>query len=190
MANLYLVLKNHFELPDPIIEDVLNSTNSRTLEKKECFLRCGVVPSEIAFIESGSLVISHIDDEEEYAIDFAFENMWVTDDRCFFEEVPTDLDIYALEHTEVQTLSKHAYNKLLEKHYELLSIREQYMRKVYYKMSAHAKCLISKKAEDRYLDTISRRPELLQVASMKLLASYLGITPQSLSRVRRGLMNR
>ncbi len=159
----------------------------KKMRKKQWLLQEGDVCKYVAFVEKGLLRSFTIDDKgHEHITQFAFEGWWIADQVSFLTGEPSEYNIEALEDCELLLLSKLAEDKMLEKIPKL----ERYFRILLQNsLIATQKRLVSslsQSAEERYSDLIKACPDTLpQRIPQHMMASYLGITPETLSRIRR-----
>ena len=156
--------------------------------KKQFILQEGSVCNHIVFVNSGCLRSYTVDSNgEEHIVQFAIEDWWISDLQSFLSGKPSIYNIDALEDSEVLFLEKAARDKMLEAVPKL----ERYFRllqEANYVVTHHRiEEALSASAEERYLDFIKTYPTLVQRVAQGQIASYLGITPQSLSRIRKEL---
>jgi len=159
----------------------------KKMRKKQWLLQEGDVCKYVAFVEKGLLRSFTIDDKgREHITQFAFEGWWIADQVSFLTGEPSEHNIEALEDCELLLLTKLAEDKMLEKIPKL----ERYFRILLQNsLIATQKRLVSslsQSAEERYSDLIKACPDTLpQRIPQHMMASYLGITPETLSRIRR-----
>ncbi len=160
----------------------------RKLRKNQYLLQAGDVCRVETFVNSGLLRAYNADENgTERIIMFAPEDWWISDLYSLLTETPSTLHIDALEDIEVVCIEK----PNLEKLYAQLPKFERFMRIAFQNafVSQQRRILgaISQSAEERYLSFIQKYPALQQRVPQVQIASYLGITPETLSRVRRGI---
>jgi CRP-like cAMP-binding protein len=161
------------------------------LKKKKHFAEPGMVCKEVGFIVSGSVRYYHIKDGEEITGYFSFENEYVSSYKSYLTQQPGFNYIQALEDTELITFSRAAMDQMLAN--PLLAYKmERFGRLMaeYYLICYEDRMtsFITKSPEERYLDLLSTGREILQRMPQHYIAHFLGITPVSLSRIRRRVM--
>jgi CRP-like cAMP-binding protein len=161
----------------------------KELKKKELLLRSGQNCRNIYFINKGCIRYYYLVDGEEKTAQFFFENAWYTDYESFLSGDPSENFVDALEDTELLCLEK----SNLEKLYSTFPKFERFGRIVaenaYLGIRYRTKTLTNLTAEERYLKLIEERPKVFDRVPQYYIASYLNITPQSLSRIRKKIAN-
>jgi CRP-like cAMP-binding protein len=163
----------------------------RQLKKKSFFAAAGIVCNEVGFVFSGSVRYFNIKDGEEITGYFSFENELTSSYRSFLTREPALNYIQALEDTQLVIISyknMHAMqaNPLLAYKMERFGrlVAEYYLICYEDRMTS----FITKTPEERYLDLLSTGREIIQRMPQHYIAHFLGITPVSLSRIRRRIM--
>jgi CRP-like cAMP-binding protein len=163
----------------------------KTLKKKRYFAEPGIVCSEFGFVVSGSVRYYHVKDGEEITGYFSFENEFVSSYKSYLTQTPGLNYIQALEDTELITISYKNMQRMLAN--PLLAYKmERFGRLVseHYLICYEDRVasFITKTPEERYLDLLSTGMDILQRMPQHYIAHFLGITPVSLSRIRRRIM--
>lgn len=171
---------------------VLNDAiQSKTIEKGSVLLRQGEICHHSFFVEKG-LLRSYTTDEagKEHIIQFASES-WIISDRSsiFFNE-PSDFNIDAVEDTSVILLDQNFINLACEISVSFRLFNDKALQNHIRHLQKRINLLLGASAEERYLDFIKLYPDMLLRVPQWMIASYLGITPESLSRVRKELAKR
>ena len=173
-------------------QDLFHSClKSRKLKKKGFLLQSGEVCDFEAYVVKGCLRVYFID-ENGFEVDlfFAVEDWWVSDITSFNHGKPSDLFIQALEDSEVLTISSSDKEKLFESIPKFERMFRLMIQRGYENIIRRLISTMSKPAEDRYLDFIKRYPGIPQRVPQHLIAAYLGISPEFLSKIRKKLAKR
>ncbi len=168
--------------------EILNLTTVKGVEKGEMLLRSGDFCNHIFYVEKGLLRLFLFgEDGEEYTLQFAPEG-WLTGDRdSFYLDKPSRYRIDAIEDTRVVFLDRDFSRKASRLSPAFRDYNEFLLQNHVRTLQKRVSLLISASATERYLDFVETYPNLLQRVPQWMIASYLGIQPQSLSRVRRQL---
>lgn len=185
MTDLTTILQNQFSLEEELINELYKHLIQKTYEKGDHYLEIGQLPKQLGFIEYGCFMYYQLEDGKETAIDFSFENSWNTDIASINEKRPSEMGIVALKKTSVLNLSLDSMAELIEFNPKYAIVKSYYVEQTFAKVSRHDRRMLTKDATARYLDLAKHNPEILEKAPQYHIASYLGITPQSLSRIRK-----
>lgn len=139
------------------------------------------------FILKGSCGIFLWKDDNCVCLDLYYENELMGDEMSFITNQPSPLETIALEDCETLRISRRNYvalrNTPLGLHICLNAAEDSFVKKQKQQID-----LLLKTAEERYKELLERHPDIIQRTPQKHIASYLGITTQSLSRIRRGIV--
>lgn len=163
----------------------MDSFNDVYIKKGDHFLTEGQVCRNIAYVKQGLLMYYKIIDGNEVPCDFAMENGWVTYLKSFSTSSPSDLYIKALEDSHLLTLSSTRLKELFDAQPKFLALRSYYTELYFISNAHHAANLATLTAKERYYKFMKENPELISRVPQYLIAAYLGIRPQSLSRIRK-----
>lgn len=157
------------------------------LPKKSTFLNIGQIEKHIYFIEKGEvrLFIPKEDIEKEITFGFSFQGEFVSAYDSFLTQTPS---LYQLETLIDTTLWCITYNDLQEvyKTTEMGNTIGRFIsEKLYLLKSKREQSLLNETPEERYLNLFKDRPNLIKQIPLKYIASYIGVTPQALSRIRK-----
>lgn len=163
----------------------------RKLRKRQYLVGEGEVCEYIAFVNKGMLrSYSETRKGEEYIVQFAPEDYWISDLYSFLSRRPALYNIDALEDSELLLISR----ENLELAYERIPGIERFFRLLlqnsYVTTQHRLVASLSQTAEEKYLSLLEKHPSILQRVALHQIAAYLGITPESLSRIRRQLLEK
>jgi CRP-like cAMP-binding protein len=160
----------------------------RRLRKNQFLVQEGDPGRYVAYVTRGCLRTYTVDEKgEEHVVEFAIDDWWASDLRSFLTGEPATYNIDALEDSRVLLLDRDSREALLtavprlERFFRLLQEANY--------IATHSRIgdTLSKSAEERYLSFLKTYPQLVRRIPQKHIASFLGITPQSLSRIRKEL---
>lgn len=178
-------LEEHVTLTDEQWDMCKNSFRPKRMLKRQFLLQEGDVCRELAFIEKGALYSFSVDSKgNQHVIRFAFDGWWMANLQSFFTQKPTRLNIEVLEDSELLVLDKTNHELLIEK----VPPYERYFRIIvqnaYVALQQRVENALGLTAEEKYERLLEQNPEFLNRVPLNLVASYLGVTPETLSRVR------
>ncbi|WP_025763711.1 Crp/Fnr family transcriptional regulator [Dyadobacter tibetensis] len=165
--------------------------SERTLDKGDYLLRNGSICRTDNYIVSGALKAFYInsDNGKEEILYFSIDDWWATDLHSFQKQTPSIYNIQALEETHLLQISRSDFEVMLaqipklERYFRL--ILEGYLGTLQRRIIQHQVF----NAEQRYSDFIEKYPEISDKVPQYLIASYLGISPEFLSRIRKKQKN-
>jgi len=166
-------------------ETISGFFHAKSLKRNEYLLREGQVCSSVAFVNKGILVYyKRMKSGEEATTDFAFEGDWATDNRSRLSRTPSLINIKAITPAELLIIS--AEN--LEQCYRLVPKTERLGRilieQAFVRIALQSIDLQTLSAGQRYQKLLKEYPEIIKNVPQYHIASYLGIAPKSLSRIR------
>jgi CRP-like cAMP-binding protein len=181
-------LRQHFEeiisLNDEEFDYVFSHFKLKKVKKHQFLVQAGdFVPNEF-FVCKGLLKAYQIDESgKEHIIKFAMENWWITDYQAFFSQSKATLHVDCVENVELLSLSFENREKLCA---ELHKIEHFFRRKSnsgYIAMQRRILSLLNSNAKERYEQLLQQYPQLIQRVPKTLIASYLGVSRETLSRL-------
>lgn len=165
---------------------VLSAFEAVSIRKKKDLLSAGQTSQYLYFIVSGCLRSYYVDMKGvEHIYQIRMDNSWITDLDSFFSQTPSKYNIESLEETHLLRISHQRFEELLIE----IPCLERYFRILFQKAYINAlnrlNATMWETALDRYNDMLKENPEIFQRVPLIYIASYLGITPESLSRIRK-----
>ncbi len=179
-------IRDYVYIPDEQISVFFDYARERKLKKNEVLTRQGDSDVTIELIKSGCLMTYHTDDSDnDHVIQFGREMWWTGDLHAFKTGESSEYTVKAMAPTEVLLYSYDAFECVLQKAPKF----ETYFRKLFQNsLVSHQKRIIrniSCTAEEKYKAFNTTHPGLDLIVPQKYIASYLGITPEFLSKIRR-----
>jgi len=160
----------------------------KKLKRRQFLLQEGEVCNRLAFVEKGALYSYSTNARGgQHVIQFAFEGWWIADLYSFITMEPSSLNIEALEECELLLIDREQHHRLLQE----VSKYESYIRilyqNAYVALQRRIESTIGLTAEEKYLRLLDQYPHIISRVPLHLVASYLGVTPETLSRIRKQL---
>jgi CRP-like cAMP-binding protein len=160
-----------------------------TLKKYAFYLKKSQVCKGMVIIYKGGLRYFSRDEKGDHTIGFAFEGEWLGDYESFLLQAPSPDFIEALEDTELFTLSYADMQALYQHSQRFEKFGRMIAENLFISTARNNRNLKTQSAEDRYLELLNTQPHIFERLPQHLIASYLGIQPPSLSRIRARLAN-
>lgn len=188
LAKLATYLKDRLAITEVQATEAVSCLKTKSFKKGDILLSPGDLKSDIYFINHGLLRYYSIDEKgKEHIIQFAPEDWMISDrDTTIFNE-PSAFFIDAIEDTEAVIIKKDFFPAIQPIVPDILKLNILMLHNSIRFMQKRINMLLSASAEERYLDFIKLYPNLTLRVPQWMIASYLGITPESLSRVRKDL---
>lgn len=154
--------------------------------KRNEYLKHGIgTDTNLYFVVRGTLRIFVIDQEEELTIRFGYKGNIIAALDSYISGQPSDLYIQALKETDLKVISKRTFEQFIAGESRVQSLWYQLLEQfVYQQMERERDILISSPTE-RYKRVLKRSPHLFQEIPHKYIASYLRMTPETLSRIKK-----
>ena len=157
----------------------------KDLKKGDFLIRQGQVENFIYFLNKGATRNYFVKDDKEFTVDFQFQGDFVTAYYSLITREPSAIAIELLEDAEVVAIPLAVLHAFYAKHHNGEKVGRLIAEYQYIKRLRREMDLLSRTAEERYTELMERNPVLIQQVSVKHLSSYLGIHPESLSRIRK-----
>lgn len=186
---LFYHIELKVKLSDQEKDTIKTYLTARRLHSKQYLLQQGDHCKYFTFVAKGLLKSFNVDDKgAEHINIFAWEGWWISDMRSFFSGTEAKLNIQAIENSELLIISLDNYNQLLE----AVPVMERYFRMLF-QNSLLTKDLrlmtaATYTAEEKYTNLIQTQPALIQRVPQNLIASYLGLAPETISRIKQKLV--
>lgn len=183
-------LRDHFEKTVPITDEVFEYIFShfswRRLKRQQFLVQEGDTVRNNYWVAKGLLKSFYIDENgKEHILQFAMEDWWISDYHALFNKTPATLNIDCIEDSEIFVLSLESSEKLSR---ELIGFSNFFLQKTsmgYAALQQRILLLLFKNPQERYERLMQLNPALLQRVPKTLLAAYLGVSRESLSRLNR-----
>lgn len=158
----------------------------KKLRKRQYLLQEGEVNKYTAFVEKGALRSYTVGENgAEHILQFALEGWTIADIYSFITGEPSKYNIDALEDSDLLLLSKPAVDEMLLRVPKIQQYYYLQMQNAYVALQRRMTMNISQTAEEKYKTLLAAYPEIVQRVPQHMIASYLGVKPETLSRIRR-----
>jgi CRP-like cAMP-binding protein len=170
---------------DQDIELFAGILHEQTLDKNDHFLKIGEISRHVAFLGTGLAMHYKLYDGMEIPVDFTPEGEWLAYLESFTNGTPADTGIKLLEDARVLTLSASNMQLLFQAQPKFASLKSFYTERSFMSNAQHSADLAMLSGKQRYYKFMKQKPDLVNRIPQYYIAAYLGIKPQSLSRIRK-----
>ena len=174
LESLLLQLDNHWE------KDII-------LKRNDFLVNLGDKNTNLYFVKKGSLRVFIDDEVEEHTIRFGYKNSVITALDCFLTNKPTSFYIQAIKKCELKVISKSNFDAFINSKSELKAIWKTLLESFVHQQIEREIDLITYSPQKRFERVWERSPQLFQEIPLKYIASYLRMTPETLSRILKKL---
>jgi CRP/FNR family transcriptional regulator, anaerobic regulatory protein len=186
ITNLIQNIRKYVELDENNILVLEKYVTCTSVKKNEFLLKEGQVCRSMYFVEKGCLRMFFINKKSsEQITQFALENWWLSDYFSFLDKIPTDYYIQAVEKSEILVIDSFTYEALLEEIPQLEKYFRIIMQKAVAAAQHKAKLQYQMSKEEFYQHFVTTFPEFNQRVPQYMIASYLGLTPEYVSELRK-----
>jgi CRP-like cAMP-binding protein len=186
-SNLKKFLSQYANFSEAELESIANSFKIKRLKKNDYLLRQGDTCKDIVFLLKGCLRLYYLQNDTEVSVWFAFPQSSAIEIYSFISESPSNYFLQAIEDSEVLYLSKTELNELYRHQPKMQEMMRKFWEDVILNLLKRFTALQTDSAEKRYLELL-KRPDYLETIPQKYLASFIGVTPTSLSRIRKQII--
>lgn len=176
--DLITQLKEKIDAAD-LWQDVLTLSRNEHLKVK------GSTDTKLYFVVSGSLRVYITDELEEHTIRFGYKDSFIAALDSFITGQPSDFYIKAIKKAELKVISKQVYMNFIKSSIENLELWQKLLELLVYQQMEREKDLLTSSPLQRYKRVLKRSPQLFQEIPHKYIASYLRMTPETLSRIKK-----
>ncbi|GAB3986667.1 Crp/Fnr family transcriptional regulator [Spirosoma daeguense] len=164
---------------------IVDSMCVKTFKKGTLLLTEGQVSTECYFVLEGCIRQYYVVDAEEITNNFFTENQWVISINSFTQKVPANHFWVCCEDTKLVIGNEQKENDLYNRFPKFETISRKVMERVLGELQESTAAYLTDTPEQRYLRLVDTKPDLLQRIPQYQLASYIGVKPESLSRIRK-----
>jgi CRP/FNR family transcriptional regulator, anaerobic regulatory protein len=171
---------------DKEIDDLQGYLVRKFIRKGDHFLSPNQISRHISYLEAGLMMHYSQHDGVEIPCNFSVEGDWMGSLKSFTSGSPTEVAIKALEDSWIQEISAEHAEQLFLSSPRWLSFKNHLLQLVFFNITQHNADLAMPGAKERYYKFMQENPHLVNRVPQYYIAAYLGIKPQSLSRIRKG----
>lgn len=187
---MYEALFQYISLKTPISPEEFELVKTyfipKKIRKKQYILQEGEICKQTAFVCKGSLRMFRIDEKgDEHILQFAIENWWVSDRESVYSGEPSKYNIDALEDSEILLIENSKIDELKSRVTSMQKLFDVMNQNNFIASQKRIHSAISKSAEERYHEFMTAYPQIVQRVPQHMIASYLGIKAETLSRIRK-----
>lgn len=173
-----------------LVESVKNATHipSKRLEMKrnEFLITPGMIEQHIYLVEKGALRIFFLSEFEEHTIRFGYKNSIITSLSSFFKGTPSELYIQAIRKSTVLSISKKDFQSFVNEDEIRIRQYKNLLEDLIVQQMEREIDILTYSPIERLQRVMKRSPQLFQEIPLKYIASYLRMTPETLSRIKKG----
>lgn len=184
---MHEILRKHIEkivgLSEQEAELISSHFNLKTFKRREFLFRQGEDVPLVFFVASGLIMLTYDDDGgKQHVVAFAMEDWWETDYYAFFSQAKATMSLQCLEDTDVLCLSLEGYRTLCASLHKMEHLFLEKASRGHIASQQRILSFLTSDAKDRYEKLLQQYPSLVQRVPKTLLASYLGVSRETLSR--------
>ena len=171
--------------------DLEKRLKERRIKRRQFILQQGDLCKQYTFVVDGCFRMYKVDDKgNEHNLQFAVEGGWIADIGSFHSEIPSELYIEAMEQSVILQIAKEDLLYLYTEHSVFDRIFRVLVENAFVNLQKRVLQNISATAEERYLDFLKNYPKLFNRISNVQIASFIGVTPEFLSKIRKEITSK
>lgn len=155
------------------------------LARHEFLTEVGKINTNLYYVLNGSLRVFLTDENEEHTIRFGYENSFFGALDSFISNKPTNYSIQAIKKSELKVVSKDVFMEVVNRNADNLSAWHKILEQIVSQQLERELDLLVSSPKERYNRVLTRSPQLFQEIPSKYIASYLRMTPETLSRIKK-----
>jgi CRP-like cAMP-binding protein len=188
LESIYALLSTFAEIPEEEWERLRSALKPLQLHKHEYFIRSGRIPDKMAFILSGIFRVFYLTETgDEKILVFREEGRILSAFSPFLKNESSWYNIQALENADLLYLHLNDYKNILNSHQCWQTVNAKYVEKLFIEKEEREREFLSADAETRYKNFLLKYPAIEERVHQYHIASYLGVTPVTLSRIRKNI---
>lgn len=187
LESLKQKILSYTKVNDKVLEEQMQFYQRIDLKKGDTLVIPGQLVHHFYYVATGCIYYYKLDEGEQKVLEFYTEDVFFTDLPAYVKGTPSNYYLKASEATVVYAIKKSDAENSFEKSHQLERFGRLSMQEAFMKIFTRVERLNSRSNEERYLRLLEKRPDLFQRVPQYLIASYLGLTPVGLSKLRKRL---
>ena len=184
-------IRQYIEISDEKLEKYCSAFRIKKLKKKDFLLKEGEICEAEGFVLNGCFKVFRTDKHaDEQILYFGVEDWWVSDIDSFINQIPSQLNIQAIEDSEILLISKEDKERFYREMPEIESLMRLKFQMSIIALQRRIIDNLSKPSDERYQDFLKEYPKTAHRLTNIQIAAYLGVTPEFISRIRRKIVSR
>ena len=184
-------IRQYIEMSDEKLEKYCSAFRVKKLKKKDFLLKEGDICEAEGFVVNGCFKVFRTDkNADEQILYFGVEDWWVSDIDSFINQIPSQLNIQAIEDSEILLISKEDKDRFYREIPEIESLMRLKFQMSIIALQRRIIDNLSKPSDERYQDFLKEYPKIAHRLTNIQIAAYLGVTPEFISRIRRKIVSR
>ncbi|UWX60594.1 Crp/Fnr family transcriptional regulator [Chryseobacterium oranimense] len=184
-------IRQYIEISDEKLEKYCSAFKVKKLKKKDFLLKEGDICEAEGFVVNGCFKVFRTDkNADEQILYFGVEDWWVSDIDSFINQIPSQLNIQAIEDSEILLISKEDKDRFYREIPEIESLMRLKFQMSIIALQRRIIDNLSKPSDERYQDFLKEYPKTAHRLTNIQIAAYLGVTPEFISRIRRKIVSR
>ena len=176
------------QLPDEEFMAIASVISEKKIRKKEHLIQANEICNKVVFFFDGYFRFYHnTPNGDEVTSDFYFAPNFVTSYTSFLSGKPSFVNVQAMEDMDILEINKRDLNNLYAQYHHLEHLGRLLAENVTVNSESHLFLMLNQTAEERYKSLLDKYPFFIQKIPLQYIASYLGITQETLSRMRKKL---
>jgi len=185
LQNLKNKILSYTEVDEELLNQWLRYYKRIDVKKGDTLISPGQIVDHFYYVAKGCIYYYKLEDGEQKVLEFYTDDIFFTDLPAYVKETTSDYYLRASENTVVYGILKTDGESCFEKSHQLERFGRLSMQEAFMKIFTRVERLSNRTNEERYLRLLEKRPDLLQRVPQYLIASYLGLTPVGLSKIRK-----
>jgi CRP-like cAMP-binding protein len=187
---LHNYINSIIQLSDQESRELNDIITEKTIKKREHIAETGKVCSKVIFINRGYFRFYHLNHNgDEITSDFYFAPCFITSYTSFITGKPSMVNVQAMTDVNVIEFNRTDIYKLYNKYQNIERLGRRIAESVAITSEEHLFLLLNQTAKTRYITLLEKYPEYVKTIPLQYIASYLGITKETLSRMRKNLID-